>query len=95
MILLWRVTTRCNYSCGFCAYDRQLTIPRLSIDPAEAERVALLAAEVARDRGEDLLLSWLGGEPLLWPPFADVPVSKTMDDLKRLKEEIMPKVEAS
>jgi alkanesulfonate monooxygenase SsuD/methylene tetrahydromethanopterin reductase-like flavin-dependent oxidoreductase (luciferase family) len=33
--------------------------------------------------------------PLLWPPFADVPVSKTLDDLKRLKEEIMPKVEAA
>ncbi len=33
--------------------------------------------------------------PLLWPPFSDVPVSKTLDDLKRLKEEIMPKVEAS
>ena len=32
--------------------------------------------------------------PLLWPPFADVPVSKTLDDLKRLKEEIMPKVDA-
>jgi dimethylsulfone monooxygenase len=32
--------------------------------------------------------------PLLWPPFQDVPVSKTLDDLKRLKEEIMPKVEA-
>jgi len=32
--------------------------------------------------------------PLLWPPFADVPVSKTLDDLKRLREEIMPKVEA-
>lgn len=32
--------------------------------------------------------------PLLWPPFADVPVSKTLDDLKRLKEEIMPKVNA-
>lgn len=32
--------------------------------------------------------------PLLWPPFADVPVSKTLDDLKRLKEEIIPKVEA-
>lgn len=31
--------------------------------------------------------------PLLWPPFADVPVAKTLDDLKRLKEEIMPKVE--
>ena len=33
--------------------------------------------------------------PLLWPPFADVPVSKTLDDLKRLKEEIMPKVDAT
>lgn len=31
--------------------------------------------------------------PLLWPPFSDVPVSKTLDDLKRLKEEIMPRVE--
>jgi hypothetical protein len=31
---------------------------------------------------------------LLWPPFQDVPVPKTVDDLKRLKEEIMPKVEA-
>lgn len=33
--------------------------------------------------------------PLLWPPFADVPVAKTLDDLKRLKEDIMPKVEAA
>lgn len=33
--------------------------------------------------------------PLIWPPFADVPVSKTLDDLKRLREEILPKVEAS
>jgi FMNH2-dependent dimethyl sulfone monooxygenase len=32
--------------------------------------------------------------PFLWPPFRDVPTSKTMDDLKRLKEEIMPKVDA-
>lgn len=33
--------------------------------------------------------------PLLWPPFADVPVSKTLDDMKRLVEEIMPKVNES
>ena len=32
--------------------------------------------------------------PLLWPPFSGVPVSKTLDDLKRLVEEIMPKVNA-
>ena len=33
--------------------------------------------------------------PLLWPPFRDVPTSKTMDDLKRLAEEILPKVNAN
>jgi hypothetical protein len=33
--------------------------------------------------------------PFIWPPFADVPVAKTMDDLKRLKEEILPEVEAA
>jgi dimethylsulfone monooxygenase len=32
--------------------------------------------------------------PLIWPPFSDVPVSKTLDDLKCLAEEIMPKVNA-
>jgi hypothetical protein len=32
--------------------------------------------------------------PLFWPPFADVPVAKTLDDLKVLREEIMPKVDA-
>ncbi|ANY08869.1 LLM class flavin-dependent oxidoreductase [Pseudonocardia sp. HH130630-07] len=32
---------------------------------------------------------------LIWPPFADVPVAKTLDDLKRIKNDIMPKVEAS
>jgi dimethylsulfone monooxygenase len=30
--------------------------------------------------------------PLLWPPFTDVPVSKTLDDLKQLTNEIMPAV---
>jgi dimethylsulfone monooxygenase len=33
--------------------------------------------------------------PLIWPPFSGVPVSKTLDDLKVLAEEIMPKVNAS
>lgn len=32
--------------------------------------------------------------PLIWPPFDDVPVSKTLEDLRVLKEEIMPEVNA-
>jgi alkanesulfonate monooxygenase SsuD/methylene tetrahydromethanopterin reductase-like flavin-dependent oxidoreductase (luciferase family) len=30
--------------------------------------------------------------PLLWPPFNGVPTAKTMVDLRRLKEDILPKV---
>ncbi len=33
--------------------------------------------------------------PLIWPPFTDVPVSKTLDDLKRLNDEILPAVNAA
>lgn len=32
--------------------------------------------------------------PLIWPPFRDVPTSKSLDDMKRLAEEILPKVNA-
>jgi hypothetical protein len=32
--------------------------------------------------------------PLLSPPFQDVPVAKTFDDLKRLREAIMAQVDA-
>jgi alkanesulfonate monooxygenase SsuD/methylene tetrahydromethanopterin reductase-like flavin-dependent oxidoreductase (luciferase family) len=31
---------------------------------------------------------------LVWPPFADVPTAKSMDDMKRLKNDILPKIEA-
>jgi len=30
--------------------------------------------------------------PMLWPPFSDVPTEKTIDDLRQLKEEIMPQI---
>ncbi|WP_324809015.1 radical SAM protein [Sphingomonas sp. LY29] len=68
MILLWRITTHCNFSCGFCAYDRRLPIARHAADPDEVERVIGLVADAARMRGEPLLVSWLGGEPMLWRP---------------------------
>ncbi|RLA49240.1 MAG: LLM class flavin-dependent oxidoreductase [Gammaproteobacteria bacterium] len=30
--------------------------------------------------------------PILWPPFSGTPTSKTIDDMRRLKNDIMPKV---
>jgi alkanesulfonate monooxygenase SsuD/methylene tetrahydromethanopterin reductase-like flavin-dependent oxidoreductase (luciferase family) len=33
--------------------------------------------------------------PLIWPPFADVPTSKTLEDLRILNDEILPAVNAA
>jgi sulfatase maturation enzyme AslB (radical SAM superfamily) len=68
MIVLWRITTRCNYACGFCAYDRQLRFPRSQVAADEAARFGALLRAWAVARQRRVLLSWLGGEPLLWPP---------------------------
>lgn len=68
MIVLWRTTTRCNYSCGFCAYDRRLDVARQDVAAEEALRFGRLLATWSRARGIPVLLSWLGGEPLLWRP---------------------------
>jgi MoaA/NifB/PqqE/SkfB family radical SAM enzyme len=68
MIILWRTTTQCNYACGFCAYDRRLAMPRHGVSASEALRFGHLLADWSSARGGRVLLSWLGGEPLLWRP---------------------------
>ncbi|MBL8046681.1 MAG: radical SAM protein, partial [Anaerolineales bacterium] len=54
--------------CPFCAYSRELRFPREHVC---AEQV-LAFAEVLRRAGRAAHISWLGGEPLLWPPLAEV-----------------------
>ena len=66
-VVVWRVTEQCNLGCGFCAYDRGLKFPRIQADAAQVARAAQLLMQWSQTRGERLLLSWLGGEPLLVP----------------------------
>lgn len=68
MIVLWRVTERCNLSCSFCAYDRRLPGTRREVDVATVRRFGHALGDYRRVTGERVLLSWLGGEPLLWRP---------------------------
>jgi MoaA/NifB/PqqE/SkfB family radical SAM enzyme len=67
-VVVWRITEHCNLGCGFCAYDRALPFKRLQADPAEVERVAALLLAWSANQDRSVLISWLGGEPLLWPP---------------------------
>ncbi len=63
LVIVWRVTGRCNLSCAFCAYDRTQNISRRHTDESLVRQFAELAASLSRP----VLVSWLGGEPLLWP----------------------------
>lgn len=68
MIVVWRVTERCNLACGFCAYDRRLTRSRSDADPAALRAFGAALSEYQRITGDSILVSWLGGEPLIWSP---------------------------
>lgn len=83
MIVLWRVSTDCNLACGFCAYDRRLPFARERIAMREVERFGGLLGELQRVTGESVLLSWLGGEPLLWP--ALLALSQTLHQREGLR----------
>lgn len=68
MIVVWRVTEHCNLSCAFCAYDKRLPGARAEADAAQVAAFAPLLSAYSRRTGDPVLVSWIGGEPLLWKP---------------------------
>src|SRR5262245_7048223 len=77
MIVVWRVTQRCNLSCPFCGYDRRLAHSRHDADADLIRAFAGRLAEHQQATGDTVLVSWLGGEPLLWPPLTNLTVHCT------------------
>jgi MoaA/NifB/PqqE/SkfB family radical SAM enzyme len=68
MIVVWRVVESCNLSCPFCAYDKRLGTVRAAARPQQIERFVDLLGDWQATSGRRVLVSWLGGEPLLWKP---------------------------
>ncbi len=72
LVIVWRITEVCDLGCGFCAYSRHLHRPRAAADPDQVMTFGALLSEYARVQSRDVLVSWLGGEPLRWPPLLDI-----------------------
>lgn len=68
LVVVCKVTERCNLGCSFCGYDRALPWPRASADPEQVRALGQRLAAWRARTGRAVLVSWLGGEPLLWPP---------------------------
>jgi MoaA/NifB/PqqE/SkfB family radical SAM enzyme len=72
MVVVWRITERCNLSCKFCAYDRELSRPRKDANPESIRKFGAVLSEYQHVTGDSILVSWLGGEPLLWQPLTEL-----------------------
>jgi MoaA/NifB/PqqE/SkfB family radical SAM enzyme len=72
IVILWRVTEACNLACAFCEYRRTLARPRRAARAADVLAFGRVLGDFSRETGRPVLLSWLGGEPLLWPPLWEV-----------------------
>ncbi len=72
MIVVWQVTEHCNLSCPFCAFDRSIKRLRADADPKRLLRFGEVLAQYQQETGDPVLVSWLGGEPLLWEPLEKI-----------------------
>ncbi len=72
LIIVWRITEACDLACPFCAYDRNLHRPRASANPEQVLAFGAVLGEYANTYSRDILVSWLGGEPLRWPPLFEI-----------------------
>ncbi len=66
LIVIWRVLDACNLACRFCEFSILNKFPRVFPDEKEILRVAEILHQYKHRTGSKILVSWLGGEPLLW-----------------------------
>ncbi len=96
-VIVWRITQDCNMKCRFCSYSHEVNRQRDNADEAEISRLIKILIEYRKTSGDNILISWIGGEPFLWmniikysKQLADngIGVSTTTNGLLLLKDEI-------
>ncbi len=72
LVIVWRISEYCNLGCRFCEYSRYIRRPRVTADPDQVIAFGALLGKYSAEYKREVLVSWLGGEPLIWPPFMDI-----------------------
>jgi MoaA/NifB/PqqE/SkfB family radical SAM enzyme len=72
LVVLWRISEACDLPCPFCAYSRKLQRARQSVEAKQVLDFGRVLGEYASLTGREVMMSWLGGEPLLWKPLFNV-----------------------
>ena len=71
-VVVWRITEVCDLGCPFCGYSRHLRRSRTVAEAEPVRALGQLLGDYAWEEGREILVSWLGGEPLHWPPLLDL-----------------------
>ena len=66
LVIVWRVYEPCNLGCHFCGYSREIVRKRHIVRPDVIANFGKILAAFQAKTGRQVLVSWLGGEPLLW-----------------------------
>jgi MoaA/NifB/PqqE/SkfB family radical SAM enzyme len=72
LVVVWRITEACDLDCWFCEYARRRGGARASARVDDVLAFGASLGQYAASTTRDVLVSWLGGEPLLWPPLKRV-----------------------
>ncbi|MGE0755436.1 MAG: radical SAM protein [Pirellulaceae bacterium] len=66
-VIVWRVVEFCSLACPFCGFSREVARPRGLVPTEWVIHLADVLRRYVSQRNRNVLLSWLGGEPLEWP----------------------------
>ena len=72
LVIVWRVYEPCNLACRFCEYSREIIRKRHIVGSDVILKFGKTLSEFQQRTGKEVLVSWLGGEPLLWKEFIAV-----------------------
>lgn len=72
LIIIWNVTQTCNGRCLFCSYGTGKNGSSYDANKDEIMRMGALLSDYGKMSRREIIVCWMGGEPLLWKDISQV-----------------------